>query len=112
MKWIKIFIFSFCIFTCINSAYSGVLEGDQLMDPMIPITEDNQVSEVKIDSKKLNLYLSMIGASSDGELYAVINGKILMIGDNIDQYSIFNIKKHKVVLTNKDDNKLDLNFTK
>jgi len=104
MKQIRLLIYLFCIcLSAFNNAYAVNVQDGELIDPMIPITlHSQQASKYNNRMKKnLNLLLSIIGSSIEGELYAVINGKILMVGDNIDQYLISEIKRHKVILLNK-----------
>ena len=79
-------------FVCLLTLFSLNINAEQL-DPTKPFTKSAMDREsVK---QNLKLYSIMISGSSRK---AIINKKIMVVGDSLDEYKVIKIEKQKVVL--------------
>lgn len=92
-------MFNKCIF--IVSLFSSAIVFAQAVDPTKPLNLHAQSSAESVRQAGELTLESVIQA--DNEVRVVINGQILKVGDQINQYKVQNIKDKLVTLTSPED---------
>lgn len=97
------------LFSCILFVIVGILSAENQSqfkydasgkrNPFIPlITSDGRLLNLDTVKSETGLVLEGVIFDQSGESFALINGKVLKVGDSVDDYTVLGIDKSRVSL--------------
>lgn len=105
-----ILIFGFWIFSFAQSEFTYDAQGKR--NPFIPlVTSDGKLLKLEREETTGDLFLEGIIYDEHGVSYAIVNSKVVKIGDLVDDYQVLKIEKEKVIFI-KDDEPVEIELKK
>ena len=98
-------LFMLLLFCLVGEGFAATV--GQLVDPMRPVHYQNQVNKKSAVKKQVQVktrewYLTTV-LISQGRSVAVINGKPLQVGEQLEDYELVQIRSDQVILKNKQE---------
>jgi len=98
-------IFMLLLFCVAGQGFAATV--GQLIDPMRPVHYQNQTNKKSVVEKQVQVktrewHLTTV-LMSQGRSVAVINGKTLQVGEQLEGYKLVQIRSDRVILKNKQE---------
>ncbi len=104
------FTFTFLLLSFADEQFVYDAQGKR--NPFIPlVTSDGKLLKLEREEQKGDLLLEGIIYDEQGMSYAIVNSKVVKIGDIVDDYQILKIEKNKVIFL-KDGQPLEVDLKK